>query len=490
MQSIAYNERIRAKVAALPDGPGCYIMRDRRGKIIYVGKAASLRRRVGGYFRPATFRHADPKLRGLLRSVEDLDILPLESEAQALLTESRLIHDYRPRYNVLLKDDKRFLLLKMRPSDPFPRFEAVRLRKDDGAQYWGPYASTAVARASLDFLARHFGCRRCAERVPDAETHRHCHDDVVARCLAPCIGKCTPEAYHAAVDEAAAFLDGDRPEALAPLREAMGAAAAERKFEHAAALRDLLMLLERTRRDRAAVPRTPAMAAADREEGLASLARALDLPGPPRRIECYDISHISGTHAVASRVVAVDGVPAPALYRRFRIRTAEGGDDPASIAEVVKRRFAGTLAGEEPPELLLVDGGATQTRAAREALAGTAGEGTALAGLAKRYETLVREDGSEIRFPEDSPALQIVRRLRDESHRFAITYHRSLRAKVIRESVLDDVPGIGPAKKKALLRHFGSLAAMRQASEEELAAAPGMTAGLAEALRAALVRRR
>jgi excinuclease ABC subunit C len=488
--SVQFPQKVREKVAALPSQPGCYLMRDRRGKIVYVGKAADLKRRVGSYFRDATWRHADPKLRGLLRSVADLDILPLATEAQALLTESRLIKDYRPRYNVLLKDDKRFLLIKLRAGERFPRFEAVRLKKDDGARYWGPYASTAVARACLEFLSTHYGIRRCRVREPDAETHRHCLDDVVRHCAAPCTGACGEAAYAARVAEACAFLDGERGDALDGLRAQMERAAAERRFEKAAALRDFYLLLRKARRDRAQVARPPALRAADEARGLAMLQEALGMDRPPRVIECYDISNISGTHSVASRVVSVDGQPTPSRYRMFRIRTVEGADDPASMAEVIRRRFSGTLAARDGlPDLVLVDGGITQLRAARAELDALGLGHVRAAGIAKQYEELVHDPANErepVRFPAGSPALHVLQRIRDEAHRFALTYHRKLRARVIRESVLDEIEGVGPAHKRSLLRHFGSLARIRKASAEELAEAPGIGETRAAAVFAAL----
>ena len=221
---IRFSDKVKAKLAGLPDRPGVYLMRNRQGKIIYIGKAASLRSRVSSYFRRGTFAKADPKLRGLIRSIDDLDFVVLKSEAEATLTESRLIKDYHPRYNVLLRDDKRFLLLRVNENDPFPRFDAVRLRKDDGARYWGPYASSAAAWASLEFIEKQFGLRRCSPRVPGPEDHKHCLNDIVRFCSAPCVGKVTPEAYRGRVAAACAFLDGDRREPLEELRRQIGRA--------------------------------------------------------------------------------------------------------------------------------------------------------------------------------------------------------------------------------------------------------------------------
>ena len=200
------NDRIRAVLKELPEKPGCYLMRDRAGKIIYVGKAVSLRRRVQSYFRASTLAKAPPKLRGLIHSIESLEFLVVRNEAEALLTESRLIKEHKPRFNILMRDDKRYLALKAETSAPVPRFKEVRIVRDDGEEYFGPFPEAGVVHVVRDFVERRFGIRKCSALVPDAETCRHCHNDVVANCSAPCIGKVTPEEYRARFDEARAFL--------------------------------------------------------------------------------------------------------------------------------------------------------------------------------------------------------------------------------------------------------------------------------------------
>lgn len=483
---------VHDKLAALPDRPGVYLMRNRRGRIIYIGKAASLRSRVSSYFRASTFAKAQPRLRGLIRSIADFDTVPLRSEPEAALTESKLIKEYRPRYNVLLKDDKRFLLLRIHPADPYPRVEAVRLRKDDGARYWGPYASTAAARATVSFVQRRFGLRTCRPRTPGADDHRHCHDDLLRFCAAPCVAATPADraAYAARVADACAFLDGDHREGLADLKKEMEAAAAALQFEKAAALRDTWMLLLKGIRDRARAQKGPQILHAEAAAGCAALAAALALPAPPHRIECYDISNTSGTNSVASGVVAIDGIPAPQHYHRYRIKTVQGANDPASMAEVITRRFSRALDEHTPlPDLVIVDGGITQLRAARAALDALGLQRQPLAGLAKQMEELYRDPDNvlpPIRFPAGSPALTVITRLRDESHRFAITYHRLLRARRIRESVLDDIPGVGPARKSALLRALGTIDAIRAASVDTLSAVPSIGPAFAATLHAAL----
>ena len=485
-----FSDKVKAKLAALPNRPGVYLMRNRQGKIIYIGKAANLRSRVGSYFRRGTFSKADPKLRGLIRSIDDLDFVPLKTEAEALLTESRLIKDYRPRYNISLKDDKRFLLLRVNLQDPVPRFDAVRIRKDDGARYWGPYATSATAWASLEFVDKQFGLRRCAPRVPGPDDHRHCLNDIVRFCSAPCIGKASPEQYRERVLTACGFLDGERREFLDGLRQQMAAAAKEMRFEKAAALRDLYLLLQKGIREKARGRKSLRLKKEEAQKGLAELQQRLGLARPPGVIECYDISNISGTNSVASRVVSVGGVPTPARYRTYRIKTVEGSDDPASMAEVIRRRFARALEEREKlPDLVLVDGGITQLRAARAVLDELGLPEQRVAGIAKQYEELFHDPANEaapLRFAPDSPALRVIQQIRDEAHRFALTYHRKLRSRRIQESVLDDIQGVGKRRKEKLLAHFGSVERLRRATEEELAAAPDIGPKLAALIRATL----
>lgn len=489
---LQFSDKVKAKVAVLPDQPGVYLMRNRQGKIIYIGKAASLRSRAGSYFRRSTFAKADPKLRGLIRSIDDLDFIALKTEAEATLTESRLIKDYHPRYNAMLKDDKRFLLLRVNLQDPFPRFDAVRIRKDDGARYWGPYASSASAWASLEFVDKQFGLRRCSPREPGPDDHKHCLNDIVRFCSAPCIGKVTPEQYRERVLTACAFLDGERREFFDNLRQQMAAAAKEMRFEKAAALRDLYLLLLKGIREKARGRKSLHLKREEAQKGLAELQQRLGMDQPPAVIECYDISNISGTLSVASRVVSVEGIPTPARYRMYRIKSIEGTDDPASMAEVIRRRFTRALEEKEKlPDLVLVDGGITQLRAARAVLNDLGLPNQRVAGIAKQYEELYYDPANEaapLRFASDSPALRVIQQIRDEAHRFALTYHRKLRAQKIQESILDDIQGIGKRRKEKLLTHFGSVERLRRASAEDIAAAPDIGPKMAELIHSALTR--
>jgi excinuclease ABC subunit C len=485
-------DKVKEKLRDLPDAPGCYLMRDARGRIVYVGKAASLRKRVGSYFRRATLRSADPKLRGLLKSVADLELVVVRTEAEAALTEGRLIKDYRPRYNVSFRDDKRFLMLRGDATEPLPVLKLRRLRRPDAAAYFGPYASAAAARVTLDFVEKRFGLRKCAPREPDAETYRHCINDIVRFCSAPCVGRVTPEAYRQRFEEACAFLRGERLAPLADLRARMEEAAKALDFERAAALRDTLLRLNSTVRERARAAATPDLRADAARAGVRDLQTALGLPRRPARIEAFDISNISGTFAVASLVCAVDGLPRRNRYRRFRIRTVEGADDPAMMAEVVRRRYTRVLAEHgERPDLVLVDGGVAQLGAARAELDRLGLSDLPVAGLAKRDEEIhVLSAVEPIRLPKESGALLVLRRLRDEAHRFALTYHRRLRERVVRESVLDEFAGIGDKRKRALLARFGSVRRLTDATVEDVAATPGVGAEFARALLEWLRRRR
>jgi excinuclease ABC subunit C len=476
---------IQQKLAALPDKPGCYLMRDRKGTIIYVGKAVSLRKRVTSYFRDSTLRKAPPKLRSMVNSIADIEVIIVKGEAEALLTESNLIKTYRPRYNVLMRDDKQYPSLRADPHEPFPRITTCRIIREDNAVYFGPFPSDSVVRTVLDFTEKRFGLRKCTPIHPDAEAYKHCINDIVRFCSAPCVNRISVDEYQARFDEACAFLRGERMGIIRELKEQMQAVAHEQNYEKAANLRDTWLALEEmVKRRRGIITRAPALHLTDARKGVKELKELIGLPQLPKHIECFDISNLFGTHSVASMVVALDGIPDPRFYRHFKIKTVEGADDPRSIAEVVKRRYTRVRDEGKPlPGLILIDGGITQLRAAREALAEIGMATIPSVGIAKQFEEVVVDDGREpIRLPLDSQALRVLTRLRDEAHRFALTYHRWLRNRTIRESALDAIPGIGPAKKTALLRHFKSIYRLSRATLEEIEAVSGIDHALAEAI--------
>ena len=485
-------DEVREKLKLLPEKPGCYIMRDRSGTIIYVGKAVSLRRRVSSYFRRSTMTRGHPKVRQLVENVFDLEWIVLRSEDEALITENALIKQHQPKYNILLKDDKGYLGIRGDGNAPFPKLESFRQRRDDGADYFGPLPSdNGLVRPTIDYLQRRFGLRNCNPIRPDKDTYCHCNDDIIRTCSAPCIGRVSEQEYRERYEEACACLRGERPKEIEAVREKMEAASKECLFEIAAQLRDAWFGLKEFAKFRARGPsRTLEMHKADAEYGLHQLADVLRLPAPPHVIECFDISNTSGLLAVASMVVAVDGLPDHRRYRHFRIKDIPGPNDPMMIAQAVRRRYTRLRdEGREMPDLIILDGGITQLRAARAALAEIGLSHIPTCGLAEQYELLVTDDGrAPTCLPRDSEGLMVVTRLRDEAHRFAITYHRKLRNKTVRESVLDEIPGIGPAKKMQLLRTFGSINKLAKATFEELAEQPGIGDKLAGDILCALNR--
>ena len=477
---------LRERLKSLPCRPGCYLMRDRRGEIIYVGKAKNLRRRVQSYFRP----HARlaPKVRSMVELVHDFEFMTVKNEAESLLTEASLIKRHKPHFNILMRDDKRYLALKADAASPWPRFACCRIVRDDGARYFGPFPSAPVVRAAKDFVERRWGIRSCACLEPDEAAHRHCLANVIRSCSAPCLGSVTRDEYRRRFDEACEFLDGKRPAEIAALEEEMRARAEAGDYESAARLRDTVSALREMTKAHF-VRRTPEMRREAAERGLKELAAAIGLKKPPRIIECADISNLFGEYNVASLVVARDGLPDGRYYRHFRIRSFKGADDPRAMAEVVRRRYGpdSTLLATSPrADLFVCDGGITQLRAARAVFAELGVADIPTIGLAERQEEIVLDDGREsILLPRDSEALFVLTRLRDEAHRFAITYHRSLRERAIRESALDEVPGIGAAKKAKLLRRFGSVRGIARASVDEVAACAGVGRNVAEAVLAA-----
>lgn len=639
MARIDWGEKLETKIAMLPDSPGCYLMKDAEGTIIYVGKAVNLKNRVRSYFRDT--EHT-PKVAAMIANIDDFDILLCDSNLEALCLECNLIKLHKPYYNILLKDDKHYPYLRVNLKEPFPRLELARRMeqgKKDGAKYFGPYIGATAVRQVIEAVRGVFPLRTCRKELPLKNPSRPCVNYEIGKCMAPCAGKCTAEAYWDMMDGVLAFLGGDYDQVLKVLRRDMMDCAAKMQYERAAALRDKIRDVEglmerqiaiRTENseqdiialaqdgldamvhifyvrggrmiggDHFALPRegsedpgevlaefitqyyadanliprhvlvqtlpegsregleswlkqqkgalgttrqtvslaTPqrgekhdlillaAKNAADalekrnakasiREErttgAAAALGRALGLPKPPRRIEGYDISNTQGVLSVASMVVFIDGVAAKKEYRRFRIKTVEGANDFASLNEVLGRRFEHGLkeraereaAGLPPeggkfsdlPDLVLIDGGPQQLRFARQALLDMgvkvrSGDqpdddaGVAMFGLAKKQEEIFLPDREEpILLDHHTPELHLIQRVRDEAHRFCITHHRGLRGKASIHSQLEDIPGIGPKRRKALLTAFGSLKALREATMEQLLAVPGMTKPAADAVR-------
>jgi excinuclease ABC subunit C len=485
-------EAIRKKIGELPHKPGVYLMRDRFGTVIYVGKARDLRKRVSQYFRPSRRMGWDLKLNALVEAIQDFDIHVVRSEPEAFLLEGKLIKEFHPRYNISFRDDKRFLLLKVNLNDPIPNFTLTRLKKDDGARYFGPFSNSGALRNTLALVRRQFNLRGCRVFTPGKSDYKHCLYAHLKYCTAPCIGNVTREQYLEQVRAACDFIEGQCHEMKEQLEVEMRKAATAQDYEKAAGLRDLIRDLKETTKKERKFERVPYTLplAMDPQRDLAELAKALGLRKPPQRIEGFDISNISGTFAVASLASFKNGRPDRANYRRFKIKTVEGQDDFASMAEVVKRRYSRLLreskvqslkskagTGAQPstfPDLILIDGGKGQLSAACEELNKLGLEKISVIGLAKEFEEIYQPGESKpLRLGLNHPAVKLLQRIRDECHRVANSYNAQLRIKRISESVLDEFPGIGDRRKQALLKKFGSVQRLKAATLEEIAVVPG-----------------
>jgi excinuclease ABC subunit C len=504
-------EAIRKKLGALPHKPGIYLMKDRFGTVIYVGKARDLRKRVSQYFHPSRRPSWDPKFNALAEAIHDFDIHVVRSEPEAFLLEGKLIKEFHPRYNISFRDDKRFLMLKVNLNDPIPNFAFTRLKKDDGARYFGPFSNSGALRNTLALVRRQFNLRGCRVFTPGEADYKHCLYAHLKYCTAPCIGNVTREQYLEQVRAACDFIEGQCHEMKEQLEVEMRKAAAAQNYEKAAGLRDLIRDLKETTKQERKFERVPYTLplAIDPQHDLTELAKALGLREPLRRIEGFDISNISGTFAVASLVSFKNGRPDRANYRRFKIKTVEGQDDFAGMAEVVKRRYSRLLCeanvaqasrlpkhGRETgagsrrdacatlPDLILIDGGKGQLNAACGELKKLGLEKIPVIGLAKEFEEIyVPGESKPLRLGLNHPAVKLLQRIRDECHRVANSYNAQLRIKRISESVLDEFPGIGERRKQALLKKFGSVQRLRTATLEQIAAVPGFGGKAAKELK-------
>ena len=651
------NSIIEEKLQKLPASPGVYLMKDAAGKVVYVGKALNLRNRVKSYFKtlPGEGPHVD-KTRALVKNITDLEWILTDSEVEALILENNLIKKHRPRYNIKLMDDKGYPYVRISVED-YPKVEFVQRMERDGARYFGPYTSRGDIRDILKLLKRIFPIRSCASTSGWGRQQRPCLNKQLGRCMAPCMGQVTKEAYGEVIRQVVLFLEGRQETLRNLLEEKMTLAAESLQFEEAALLRDQLSAVRRvvekqkivTDKDEdydvinyargkskvcvqiffvregkllgreaffldgvqgedevvlpflqqyysmapmippeILIPRSTAaketsgsqaasaggaeaigdanaayaagasvadaaetVSAADADvldaaselaatqawlaqmrgrkvrirtpgrgerkglldmvgknardlllqseqhesgagdryaRGLAEIMETLDLGSPPHRMECYDISHISGTETVASMAVSIDGRPKPELYRRFKIRSVDGNDDFASMAETLLRRFRKERIQDarfgDLPDLVVIDGGKGQLSSARSVMELMDVGHIATVGLAKQFEWLYTPEQSDpLILDKKSPALQLLQQLRDEAYRFALTYHRLLRGRRNLASALDEIPGLGPKGKKSLLDHFQlSLKNIMAASQEELAAAPGLSKKAANAV--------
>ena len=615
-------ERLPPTLNGLPAKPGCYLMKSADGTVIYVGKAVNLRSRVRSYFQPSADHGR--KVAELVTHVADVEWIVVGSELEALILEMNLIKRHRPKYNVRLKDDKRYPYIQVRWGDAFPTVVVTRRMVEDGSRYFGPYTSVWAVHETLDVLRRMFPYLTC-DRVITGQDLRACLYADIKLCLAPCIGAVDQAGYRQVIDDLCRFLQGETETVVARLSEEMTRASAAMAYERAAALRDQLQaidkvvegqtivsqeridsdviafardndsacvqvffvrhgkligreyfVLEGTReaddrevvegfvkqfyteaayvpervllpteideariveewlRQRRGGPEVQLLVPAsgpgkdlmelaaenaaetlvmlrarwesDRSKHVAALAalqQALEMPEPPNRIECYDISNLQGTAAAGSMVVFEQGAPSKKLYRKFTIKSVHGQDDFASMEEVLDRRFhRWTLAGEEVrkpggkldpafgrlPDLLIVDGGKGQLGRAMQVLErhGLTGQ-VRLAGLAKGHEELYVPGRSDsLVLERRSEGLYLIQRIRDEAHRFALGQHRAQRTKAGIASQLDAIPGIGPQRRKALLQTFGDLDRIRSARLDDLMGVQGISRDLAERIKAEL----
>jgi excinuclease ABC subunit C len=342
---VPVSEHIRKKLSNVPHKPGVYLHKDRFGSVIYVGKARDLRKRVSQYFHPSRRMGWDLKFNALVEAIADFDVHVVKSEPESLLLESKLIKEFKPRFNVLMRDDKRYLMLKVNLNDPIPNFIFTRLKKDDGARYFGPFANSTALRNAVALARKQFNLRGCRVFTPTEADYKHCLYAHLKYCTAPCVGNVTREQYLEQVRAACDFLEGQSREMQSELETEMKRAAAAHDFERAASLRDLIRDLQDTWKRTEKFERIPYTLplSINPENDLVELGKILDLPAPPQRIEGFDISNISGTFKVASLVSFKNGRPDRANYRRFKIKTVTGQDDFASIAEVVRRRYARLL---------------------------------------------------------------------------------------------------------------------------------------------------
>jgi excinuclease ABC subunit C len=458
-------------------------MRDRLSRIIYVGKAKDLKRRVASYF---TNSKKNIKTHALVQSIWEIQYHIVQSNAEAILLEGKLIKEHRPKYNIAFRDDKQFLHLKITLSDPFPKFELTRWRKNDGAKYYGPFPNAGSIKKTLEQLTKHYGLRSCTPKVPTELDFKHCHAHITKNCSAPCIGKISGEEYKKRVETATQVLEGKTREMIKEIEQKMKPEASQLHFEKAAELRNLMEDLKATTQPTKRYLKRPPLlqTTINPTADLKELQIQLNLPTFPQIIECFDISNISSTHIVASMVRFKHGVQDKKNYRTYRIQSVKTQDDFASIAEVVRRRYSRLLKEGAPlPNLVVVDGGRGQLSSACKELNALQIQGLPIIGLAKEFEEIHRPNNPiPIQLPHSNNALKLLQRIRDEAHRTANGYHKLLLKKRIQESELDKIPGVNKSRKNQLLKKFGSVERIRRQTVENLSSTPTVTRPLAKTI--------
>jgi excinuclease ABC subunit C len=428
------------KVKAFPTTPGIYLMKDADGKVIYVGKAKSLRSRAGSYFNVQAA--ADRRTAELIKHIADIDFICCDTEVDALLKEARLVKDIRPRFNTDLKDDKTFPYLQIRIREEFPRVEFTRKPRRRGVKLYGPFTSARSLRAAIQVLQRVFKFRTCSLDIRSNDERwrwfRPCLLHSIHQCTAPCNFRVSREDYRKQIRALRMVLEGKKARLLREMNAEMQAASAALQFEKAAKIRDDMTALQNLEL-RGDVDRDiqPEVFHTDPKKGTLGLKKVLGLPAVPRSIEGIDIAHLGGADTVASLVAFLDGLPFKQGYRRFKIRTVEGVDDFASMREVVSRRYSYRNREEwGTPDLVLIDGGKGQLTAAVEAFRSAGIEPPTLISLAKQEEEIFRPGQAEpIKLSRTSSALRLLQFVRDEAHRFAQHYHHQLRKRRLRDEM-------------------------------------------------------
>lgn len=445
---------IEEKLKLLPDAPGVYLMKDGEGSILYVGKARSIKRRVRSYFQRKG--NLSPRIEALISHTKTIDYIHTPSEAEALIFEASLIKEHQPRYNVAVKDDKSFPFLKVTTNEEFPRIFIARRRKEDGARYYGPYTEAKLLRVALKIMRRLFPLRTCKVFPKSVCLNYH-----LGQCLGPCVGRIDKATYDEIVNEARLFLEGRRDTLLKELSRKMEEASRQRAFEEAARIRDQIEALTRVAKS----PRKTAVA-----DVLYELKALLGLGTIPASIEAIDVSNIFGTEAVGSVISFHNGKPDKDNYRRFKIKDIKGIDDYGMIREVVRRRYKRAVEESRSlPDLVMIDGGKGHLNCAKEELEQLGLRDLPIMGIAKELERiyLPHKDAPLVLSPGSKASL-LLQRIRDEAHRFALSYHHCLKEKQTMDSLLDEIPGIGPKRKSDLIKHFGSIEQITKAPLEEL----------------------
>lgn len=464
---------LRPFVERMPLTSGIYLMKDARGTILYIGKAKSLRKRVRSYFKiPAPI----PKITILMGKVRAIDHIDTPTEVDALLLEAHLIRKHQPRYNQDLKDDKSFPLFKI-TREKFPKLSVTRQKGDGKADYYGPYTDAKLLRQALNLIQALFPIRKCQALPKTACLYHH-----IGQCLAPCIKPEVKPEYDRLIHEVKRFLGGGKKSFVQYLNDRMERASQALQFEDAQFFKEQIDALSKLRKKRF-LPKNPGQGIS--LSATIELKQRLKLERIPERIVCFDVSNVQGDQAVASKVSFYRELPDKFGYRRYKIRGVSGINDYAMIAEALTRMLCGIKEGREEfiPDLIMIDGGRGHLNTAARVLAREGMTSIDIVSIAKQFEWIHSPKFlGPLVLASDSPALYLLKKVRDEAHRFAITYHRKLKSKALQRSALDDIPGIGGKLKRILLGHFNSVEEIRSASMEKLRAAPGIDPKTAKAV--------